>query len=345
MTSPDCLACWPIASPEVVGLDPTAVAAFVAEVDAFCPIKGARSLALVKEGRLVWAGDEAGATYNCFSVSKAVTCTVAGVLHRQGKLDLDCPAAEALPFLQDLYPAVTARHLLTMTSGYNAHGGRYGVAIDGLDREPNRPTLAGGGLSDGSMTPLDPVKPLFAPGTHFHYHDDAMRLLGALLAALAGEPIDRLFARIVAEPIGLDGWFWDAYLANGLGPDAASGFFTNALGLAKLGQLWLDGGRGLFASEWHRLATTPQVDHLPQYDGPLFRGLAVGGVFGFCWRSNAGRRTFAHLPGDAFWISGWNHIKLFAAPSIGLVIARLGFDGAVPNDDARWDEAFACLLS
>ena len=194
------------------------------------------------------------------------------------------------------------------------------------------------------MTPLNAAAPLFPPGTRFHYHDDAMRLLGHILRQIAGEPLDALFRREVAEPIGMSNWHWDEYLSNGLGNDAASGFFTNALELAKLGRLWLDGGRNVFARDWAALATSRQAADLPHYDGPWDRGLHVGNVFGFAWRSNAAG-TFAHLPPDAFWASGWNHIKLYVAPSLGLIVARLGFDGAIPDDEARWDAAFAALLA
>jgi CubicO group peptidase (beta-lactamase class C family) len=343
VTTPhDCLAGWPTQTPLEVGLDPEGVDRLFAAVDGFCPVKGARSTVLIRDGGLVRAGDEAGATYNLFSVTKTVACTLALILVRDGRLDLDRPAADLVPVLHGLYPALTPRHLLTMTSGYDARGGRYGVPVDGPDHEPGRPVLDGGGLSDGSLTPLDPADPLFEPGTMFHYHDDGQRLLGAVVRAVAGEPLEVLFEREVAGVIGMRGWWWDQYLSNGLGADAASGFFTNALELAKFGQFWLEGGRGLLPAELVRTATSPRSAHLPHYRGPRFRGLAVGGVFGMAWRSNVSGH-FAHLPADAFWASGWNHIKLFVVPSQRLVVARLGFDGAVPDDDAKWDGAFAEL--
>ena len=118
------------------------------------------------------------------------------MLIEDGKCRLDSRACEFVPALAGSYPEVTLRHFATMTSGYRA-----------LGDEPR------GGYTHGpSTTPLRPdPRPLFTPpGSRFAYWDSAMNQFANVLTRVAGEPLEELFRRRVAGPIGMDPdrWSW-----------------------------------------------------------------------------------------------------------------------------------------
>jgi CubicO group peptidase (beta-lactamase class C family) len=110
------------------------------------------------------------------------------------------------------YPDVTLRHFTTMTSGYRAVGD-----------EPRGTYIHG-----PSRTPFDPSpEPLFEPpGSQYAYWDSAMNMFALVLTRIAGEPLEEVFRRRIAEPIGMDAekWDWgDAGEDNGIVVNGGSG--------------------------------------------------------------------------------------------------------------------------
>ena len=149
-----------------------------------------KQLVIVRNGRLIWEGADADEVHGVWSCTKSFTSTVLGLLIDDGKCRLDSLASEFLPDLAGSYPDVTLRHFASMTSGYRAVGD-----------EPR------GGYTHGpSPTPLVPdPRPLFAPpGSRYAYWDSAMNQFAHVLTRIAGEPLEELFRRRVAEPIGMD---------------------------------------------------------------------------------------------------------------------------------------------
>ncbi|MEM8874449.1 MAG: serine hydrolase domain-containing protein [Planctomycetota bacterium] len=298
-----------------------------AALDNLHPSIAPDTVTIVVGGELIHAGPCADERFNIMSVTKAATCTVAGHLVTQGKCTLDDPVAKWIDGFDDRYPAVTLRHLLTMTSGYNAKGGTYGVDE----------------CSDGAIDFLDAADPVFDPGTMWHYHDDALRLLTVALPNIGGESLDAMLRKIVPTFTDFE---WIDYHGNGRGNDAGSGILTSARALSDFGRYWCAGASGVdpvFVAD----ATRPQSAHLPEYRGPLYRGLGGsdgGAAMGYLWRSNS-NGCFPALPPDAFWISGWNHNRLFVVPSKQLVVTRTGADGYIDNTIGKWDAFFAALLN
>lgn len=145
------------------------------------------------------------------SMTKPVTSVAAMQLVEQGRLALDVPVERYLPALADrqvlqgfdaagaplLRPAaraITARDLLTHTAGYgydtwNAEVERLNRAL-GLSRRLT---------SDAELaaTPL-----LFDPGTRWNY-SIATDVLGRVLEAAAGQPLETLFEAAIFAPLGL----------------------------------------------------------------------------------------------------------------------------------------------
>ncbi len=123
------------------------------------------------------------------SLTKVVaTTTAAAVLVERGRLDLDAPVATYLPaFTGGGRSAVTVRMLLDHTSGlppylpfFRSAGSRR-AAVDSV-----------------FAAPLD-----FVPGDTARYSDLNAILLGFIVEAVAGEPLDQFTQREIFAPIGM----------------------------------------------------------------------------------------------------------------------------------------------
>src|SRR5687768_17357428 len=115
-------AAWVEATPESQRLDSAKLRDAVAFLEANSGKDGARELAIIHNGRLIWKGDNIDHVHGIWSCTKSFTSTVLGLLIADGKCSLDTRVATILPELQAHYDAVTLRHFTTMTSGYRADG-------------------------------------------------------------------------------------------------------------------------------------------------------------------------------------------------------------------------------
>ena len=323
-------------TPEAQGLDSAKLKAAIAHLEAHTGRDGARELVVVRHGRMIWKGDNIDHVHGIWSCTKSFTSTVLGLLIEDGKCSLDTRAASVLPAMRPQYPDVTLRHFTTMTAGYRAAGDE----------------TTGAYTHGPSATPFNPgPEPLFAPATAYAYWDSAMNQFGNALTRLAGEPLDALFKRRIADPIGMNpaAWKWGAFeMVDGMRVNGGSGnagkhIQISARELARLGHLFLNegkwNGRRLLSAEWIRQATSVQVPAKLTNAWPK-SGIDGPGQYGFNWWRNApgpeGKMTWPGAPADTFGASGHNNNKLYVIPSWRMVIVRLGLDQA----DRKWsDEA------
>jgi len=115
------------------------------------------------------------------SISKSFVALCALQLREEGKLDLQRPLVEYLPWLriETRHAPITPHHLLTHSSG-----------------------LPGAGVT----FPLSEERPLWtghAPGEAFHYCNLGYDLLGLLLETLDGRPLRELLRARLFEPLGM----------------------------------------------------------------------------------------------------------------------------------------------
>jgi len=196
--------------PTTQGVDAAKLEAAIEYLRTHSGRDGARQLVVVRNGYLIWQGDQADKIHGIWSCTKSFTSTCLGLLIDDGKCKLDTPAKDFVPAMAQTYPKVSLRHFATMTSGYRAVGD-----------EPR-----GGYLHGPSQTPLVPgPKPLFPPGSHYAYWDSAMNQFANVLSRIAGEPLDQLFKRRVADPIGMNPneWRWGDYGESKFRPPPHSG--------------------------------------------------------------------------------------------------------------------------
>jgi CubicO group peptidase (beta-lactamase class C family) len=201
-----------------------------------------------------------GDLFDVASLTKVVaTGSIAARLAAAGALEVDAPARRWLPALPGDKAEVTVRRLLAHASGLPAWRD---LAARGRGREA--------AVAAAMSEPLEAP-----PGTRAIYSDLGFVLLGALLEAVAGEPLDALFEEHVAGPLALrDSFFVDdggpartfaatrrtpargvicgevdddnAFAMGGVAGHA--GLFSTAREVAALGQAWLDALAG--RSRW-----------------------------------------------------------------------------------------------
>lgn len=290
----------------------------LAYLKSVCGKDGINKVVILQGNSVLFKGDESETVQNVWSCTKSFTSTVLGLLIEEGKCTLDTRVTDFLPELRESYPDLTFRHLVTMTSGYKAKG--------------DDPVLGHGQTS----TPFLPDPgPLSEPGKEFRYWDSAMNMLAAALSKVAGESIESLFKRKVADPIGMDPERWDwkdfgeieGITVNGGAGNKNKGIFISASEMARFGSLFLKKGNWdgcqVVPERWVKDATSPQIRNLiPGNDTP----------YGFNWWT-AGK--FPDAPDGTFAALGFNNNKCIVIPEWDMVIVRLGLDGAI--DDEKWN--------
>lgn len=165
------------------------------------------SVAVVDGGRIVWAGGhgvaviETGAeatsqtVYRVASISKPIAATLVARLAAQGRLDLDAPIGDAIRGLPDAIANLTARQILSHTTGMR----HYDYAAGEKERAEPFATVDEAiriyGVLDAPLR--------FAPGTGYLYSTYAYNLLAALVPAITGRSFADAVRAEVFEPAGM----------------------------------------------------------------------------------------------------------------------------------------------
>ena len=283
-------------------------AGLVAAVDAFFAddlggsYRNRRSLLVTIGGQTLMerhdAGSTAASTFNVQSVGKSILATLVGVAVGEGRLRLDATLGELLPAYRALMSpglrAVTLRQLLSMSSGlpFTFYPQVFGPDV------PHDVDWVRTILTTGQQQPAG----------RFEYSNGGTHLIAAALQGAVGPLLDYA-RRTLFDPLGID----TTPAADGVARpenipayDAArfswptdpqgihlgsGGQKLTATDLAKLGQLWLAGGRWngrqLVPVDYLTHATTRQIPV-----GPV-RGTDYGYGYGFWTSTPGGHRAFS----------------------------------------------------
>lgn len=166
------------------------------------------SIGVVHDQHLIWAkgygaSDVAsqtpatpGTVYRVGSITKLFTATAILQLRDRGKLRLDDPVVEHLPWfrVQGSFvdaPEITLRHLLTHTSGLPREAA-FPYWTDHIF--PNREQLI-------AMVPTQSA--IFAPATTYKYSNLGIALLGEIVATVSGQPYAEYLSQHVFGPLGM----------------------------------------------------------------------------------------------------------------------------------------------
>lgn len=288
---------WPTAPPATLGINAAVLDSVAAEIGSGAYGWVDRML-VIRHGRLAydrsWSwdydriyGDSAGvrgplnphdpaSPYNYFnpwwhptyrrgdlhslqSVTKTITSVVIGVATTRGAFpSLDTPVLRffdttAVRNIDDRKRRMTIRHLLTMTGGFdwnenlpyvdpNNSANALEASYDWVDYVINRPMTR-------------------EPGTAFNYSSGESQLLAHIFRRATGVDIEEYAARHLFAPLGIARWHWKRTPAGVV--DTEGGLYLEARDLARLWQLWLNGGtwqgQRVVSDEWVRASVTPAI--------------------------------------------------------------------------------------
>jgi CubicO group peptidase (beta-lactamase class C family) len=224
----------PRSDPSSAGVDPAAVTAFLDAVEADQEVE-LHSLMVVRHEHVVaegwWAPYTPDRPRLLYSLSKSFTSTALGFALAEGLLDLDDTVVSHFPELADQVSdrrsrSVTLRHLATMSSGHTRDMWAEAVAHD--PDEPVRGFL---------MVPPDEE-----PGTVFTYSQPCTYVLASVIQRRAGQSLTQYLRPRLFDPLGIGAVGWESWPPGG--PDIGfSGLFARTEDVAKLGLLYLQGGR------------------------------------------------------------------------------------------------------
>ncbi|NTV63776.1 MAG: beta-lactamase family protein, partial [Oscillochloris sp.] len=190
--------------------------------------------------------------YDIASLTKTFTATAALILMDTGQIGLDESAAHFLPGLRA--SGVTIRHLLTHSSGLD-------IRLSELRRREAAAIRAAAYA----------LEPAHKPGSYTQYANIGSMLLGDVVAAAFGAPLDVAVRELILQPLGMHDttycpseqlrariapteWDdeWRGGLVHGVVHDESSyalggvsghaGLFSSAADMARFAQLWLQAG-------------------------------------------------------------------------------------------------------
>ncbi|MEP7296011.1 MAG: serine hydrolase [Burkholderiales bacterium] len=259
-----------------------------------------------------------------WSATKSVTNALLGILVRQGRLDMQAPAAIAdWSDPQDPRHAITPEHLLRMTSGLDA-----GQSLNaGSPFDPAAQML----FVEHDMAAFAARAPLAdAPGTHFTYTDPNTLLLSRLVRDLAGGDAASTYAFAHRELFDKLGMRHATFEFDGTGtPIGGSHLWAPARDWARLGLLYLHdgvvGGERVLPAGWVEYSAR-------QTAGAEYVGYGAGFWTNRGAGYGASYRIAAGIPADAFMARGSHGQYVVIVPSQALVIVRLG-PAFTPRDD------------
>ena len=202
------------------------------------------------------------------SVAKSFTSTLVGMAVEEGAIgSIEEPVTKYVPALAgSAYDGVRIKDILQMSSGA-AWNEDYNDPDSDINRF-GRILGAGGSFSEFVTT----MKREQEPGTYNRYNSASTQVLGSLLMAATGRPIQEYMVDKLWEPLGMESdgyWLVDDDNV----PMVFFGLNATARDYAKIGELFRNGGvwngEQLVSADWVKASITPDAPHLMPGDSPL----------------------------------------------------------------------------
>jgi len=268
-----------------------------------------------------------------FSSAKSFVSTMVGIAIAEGKIDsLDDPITDYLPELLERdarFASITIRHLLNMSSGIKYVETSFITGDDALTYYyPDLRELA-----------LQKTVITGEPGQTWVYNNYHPLLLGIILERATGVSVAEYLQTKVWQPMGAEfAASWSLDSDETAFEKMESGINARAIDFAKLGRLYLNGGRindmQVLPQEWVEWTTTPD----PSVDRETFYPASMSASFGNL--SHQGLWWGIQLAdGDTGYSASGNHGQfIFVHPAKRIIIVRNGEEFGV--DSGSWFLAF-----
>ena len=242
-----------------------------AEVDAFMAAQNVAGLLVLQDGKVrlerYALGYSREGRWTSFSVAKSVTSTLVGAAIRDGYIkSLDEPVTKYIPDLAGGgYDAVTIRQILTMTSGVRWNED-YTDPNSDVARMFAEAVPAGQDPTVAYMRKLPRADP---PGSKFVYKTGETNLIGVLVRRATKKKLSEYLSEKVWRRYGMErDAFW---MTDQSGAEVSGCCLSVSLrDYARIGQMSLEGGKGIVPAGWFADATKSHATH-------------PGGGYGYQW--------------------------------------------------------------
>ena len=232
-----------------------------AELDAFIASQNVSGLIVLQDGKVRLERYARGygreGRWTSFSVAKSFTSTLVGAAIKDGYIkSVDEPVTKYIPELAGSgYDGVTVAQLLTMTSGVRWNED-YTDAKSDVARMFLEPVPAG---EDSTVYYMKKLPRETAPGSKWVYKTGETNLIGVLVMRATKKPLADYLSEKVWRPYGMeqDG-FW---MIDPSGHEVSGCCLSVSLrDYARMGQLALEGGKGVVPANWFAEATRAHAD-------------------------------------------------------------------------------------
>lgn len=323
---------WKTANAASLGVDSARLSALTGAIRAW-PELGVHAILIERSGKLIYEEyfdgfDErwgqplgrvsmtAETRHDLRSVTKSVVSALVGIAHGEGAIpSLEQPVVRWFPEYPELDTPdgrrVTLAHVLSMTSGFEWNEE---VPYNDPRNDEIRMTRDPQPLRYALSRPF-----AFDPGSDYDYNGGLTQVMAAVLVRATKTPLEEYARTKLFGPLGITDVEWVGELA-GM-PSAASGLRLRARDLAKIGSLYLNGGKWngkqIIPASWVELSTRRQFRFRPR------TGADAGGEFGYgyfwwynCYPSAAGLI-------EARTAVGNGQQRIFVLPRLNMVVTIL----------------------
>ncbi|WP_235364803.1 serine hydrolase domain-containing protein [Sphingomonas sp. ERG5] len=290
-----------------------------AAVDAYMAAQNVAGLIVLQDGKVrlerYARGYSAEGRYTSFSVAKSFSSTLVGAAIRDGYIkSVSEPVTRYIPELAGSgYDGVTIKQLLTMTSGVKWNE-NYTDPKSDVATMYAKPVPAGVDPTVAYMRTLPRETP---PGEKWVYKTGETNLIGVLVKKATGKPLATYLSEKLWKPYGMErDAFW---MVDQSGQEIGGCCLSVSLrDYARMGQLVLDGGKGIVPNGWFADATRAQVTTSPGYG------------YGYQWWT---------YPNGHFGAQGIFGQSIFIDPAKKIVIAVSGAWPRATGDDLKTERA------
>lgn len=232
------------------------------------------SVLIVRNGKLVveeyFPGRDGSGKYQVYhrdrlhevcSVTKSVNSILAGIAIDQHLISgVDENISTFFPEYSPIFgdqgkKTIQLKHLLTMSAGLSWDEGTYGYG----DRRNDMTRMDE--VSDPVRYYLERAV-VAKPGSQFDYSGGICLTLGEIIHHASGLPLNKFAERNLFGPLGISKYWWGTY-SNAV-VDAGGGLALRPRDMAKIGYLFLNGGRWkgrqIVSEKWVKDSTTNYVD-------------------------------------------------------------------------------------
>jgi CubicO group peptidase (beta-lactamase class C family) len=216
--------------------------------------------------------------WTSFSVAKSFTSTLAGAAIKDGYIkSVYDPVTKYIPELKGSgYDGVSVAQLLTMTSGVKWNEDYTDVKSD-VARMFLEPVPAG---EDPTVHYMRNLPSEAKPGTKWVYKTGETNLIGVLVMRATGKPLASYLSEKIWKPFGME---QDAFWMVDPAAHEISGccLSVSLRDYARMGQLALEGGKGIVRPGWIADATRSHADSggrdmaMATNGGPIPRGVSA----------------------------------------------------------------------